>query len=161
MSDEADLCLPTTPPLTFRELTAEEDLRDAFPVVYVLRPRLDLAMFLDHVRRQAAEGYVLAAGYRAPPGARPAGRPVVVAGYRLSSTLVRGPHLFVDDLVTDPVEQGKGHASAMIDWLRGKARAAGVGKVYLDSRDTAVGFYERYGFTFLTSKACWVDAAER
>ena len=145
--------MPTPTPLTIRELTAEADLRAVFPVVRVLRPRLvDLPMFLDHVRRQSAEGYVLAAGYVGD-------KPVVVAGYRLGSTLARGPHLFVDDLVADPAEQGKGHASAMLDWLRGRAVAAGVEKVYLDSRDTAVGFYEQYGFTFLTSKPCWVDAA--
>lgn len=139
--------------LSIRELTAEADLRDVFPLVRVLRPRLvDVSTFLDHVRRQSGEGYVLAVGYVG-------GRPVVVAGYRVGSTLARGPHLFVDDLVTDPAEQGKGHASAMLDWLRGRAVAAGVEKVYLDSRDSAVGFYEQYGFTFLTSMPCWVDAA--
>ena len=29
--------------------------------------------------------------------------------------------------------------------------------MYLDSRVTAKGFYERAGFTFLTSIPCWVD----
>jgi GNAT superfamily N-acetyltransferase len=144
--------MPT--PLIVRRLTTDRELHDAFPVVRELRPRLDLPMFLDHVRRQAAEGYVLVGGYAGGD------RPVVVAGYRLSSTLSRGPHLFVDDLVTAPADQGKGHGAAMLDWLRGQARAAGVERVYLDSRDTAVGFYERCGFTFLTSKPCWVDAAE-
>jgi GNAT superfamily N-acetyltransferase len=136
-----------------RELTAEVDLRAVFPIVRALRPRLDEDGFLAHVRQQAAEGYVVAAGYVD-------GRPVTVAGYRVGSTLSRGPHLFVDDLVTDPAEQGKGYATALLDWLRAKARAAGVGRVYLDSRDSAVGYYEKRGFTFLTSRPCWIDSGE-
>lgn len=139
------------PDLDVRELTTDDDLRSAFPVVRALRPHLDEPAFLAAVRRQRPEGYVLVGGFVE-------GRVVTVAGYRLTCTLARGPHLFVDDLATAPAEQGKGYGRAMIDWLRERARDAGVDRVYLDSRDTAVGFYERAGFTFLTSRPCWVGA---
>ena len=144
---------PAAAGLTIRELTTKADLRDALPVVRALRPHLTDQTFPDLVRRQRAEGYTLVGGFAA-------GRLVIVAGYRLSCTLSRGPHLFVDDLVTAPAEQGKGYGAAMIAWLRATARTAGVARVYLDSRDTAVGFYERAGFTFLTAKPCWVEAGD-
>ena len=144
---------PAAPGLSVRALTTDADLRAALPIVLSLRPYLDEPTFLDRLRRQRAEGYTLVGGFAA-------GRLVAVAGYRLSCTLSRGPHLFVDDLVTAPGEQGKGHGAAMVDWLRATARAAGVARVYLDSRDTAVGFYERLGFTFMTAKPCWLEAGE-
>jgi hypothetical protein len=31
--------------------------------------------------------------------------------------------------------------------------------VYLDSRATARGFYERVGFTFLTAVPCWIETS--
>ena len=139
------------PDLSVRELTGDDDLRAALPVARALRPHLTEQTFSELVRRQRTEGYTLVGGFAA-------GRLVAVAGYRLSCTLSRGPHLFVDDLVTAPGEQGKGYGAAMVGWLRATARSAGVARVYLDSRDTAVGFYERAGFTFLTAKPCWVEA---
>ena len=145
---------PADPPatdLSVRELTTDDDLRAALPVVRALRAHLDEPTFLGLVHRQRAEGYTLVGGFAAD-------RLVAVAGYRLSCTLSRGPHLFVDDLVTAPGEQGRGHGAAMVAWLRVAARSAGVARVYLDSRDTAAGFYERLGFTFLTAKPCWVEA---
>src|SRR4051812_15137823 len=135
----------------FREITNEQDLHAIFPLVQFLRQHLTLETFLTWLQQQRADGYVLVAGYA---GARA----VVAAGYRLTCTLARGPHLFVDDLVTTSDEQGKGYGAGMVQWLRQKAADAGLARVYLDSRDTAVGFYERVGFTFLTSKPCWVEA---
>lgn len=144
---------PPTADWSVRALTTDDDLRAALPIVRALRPHLTEQSFPELVRRQRADGYVLVGGFAA-------GRLVAVAGYRLSCTLARGPYLFVDDLITAPGERGRGHGAAMIDWLRAAARAAGVARVYLDSRDTAVGFYERVGFTFLTAKPCWIDAGE-
>ena len=107
--------------------------------------------FAVQVSRQHADGYRLAGGFVGE-------KLVVVAGYRHACTLSRGPHLFVDDLVTDAAEQGKGYGLAMIAWLRAAARAAGLPQVWLDSRSTAVGFYERAGFTFNSAKPCFISA---
>jgi GNAT superfamily N-acetyltransferase len=137
--------------LQFREITSEQDLHAIFPLVRFLRQHLTMETFLTRLPRQWAQGYVLVAGFA---GARP----VVAAGYRLTCSLSRGPHLFVDDLVTASDEQGKGYGAAMIQWLRRRARDAGVARVDLDSRDTAVGFYERMGFTFAASRPCSIPA---
>ncbi len=85
---------------------------------------------------------------------------MTLAGIRRSHTLSRGEHLFVDDLVTDESLRGRGYGRATIDWLTARARAEGVPRIYLDSRVTARGFYERVGFTFHTSIPCWLDVTK-
>jgi GNAT superfamily N-acetyltransferase len=118
-----------------------------------LRDRITPETFVAEVRRQQRDGgYVLAGGFD------PAGRLVVLAGFRPAHTLSRGPHLFVDDLVTDPNEQGRGHGTAMVAWLRRYAAVQGLSRVWLDSRATAKGFYEQLGFTFNTAGPCWIEA---
>ena len=47
----------------------------------------------------------------------------------------------------------------MIRWLADRARAEGIPKIYLDSRATAKGFYEKIGFTLLTSIPCWLEVS--
>lgn len=117
-----------------------------------LRDRIRIETFLAEVRRQQVEGYRLYAGFDGD-------RVVTLAGVRRSHTLSRGEHLFVDDLVTLEGERGKGYAAEMISWLSARAREEGLERIYLDSRATAKGFYERVGFTFLTSIPCWREVA--
>ena len=134
-----------------RELQADE-LLAAYSIVRQLRAHLESCdAFAAQVARQRADGYRIAGGFAGE-------KLVVVAGYRHTCTLSRGPHLFVDDLVTDAAEQGKGYGLAMIAWLRATARDAGLPQVWLDSRSTAVGFYERAGFTFNSAKPCFIAA---
>jgi GNAT superfamily N-acetyltransferase len=83
---------------------------------------------------------------------------VALAGFRPAHTLSRGPHFFVDDLVTDAARRGAGYGTAMLEWIAARAREHGVPRVYLDSRDTAREFYERLGFTLLTSIPCWIES---
>ena len=80
---------------------------------------------------------------------------------RRSHTLSRGEHLFVDDLVTAEDARGRGHGRAMLEWLGRQAAAEGIPRIYLDSRATAKGFYERIGYTFLTSIPCWKETSPR
>jgi GNAT superfamily N-acetyltransferase len=115
-----------------------------------LRDRIRPEAFLVEVRRQQVEGYRLYGGYEGE-------RLVCLAGARRSHTLARGEHLFVDDLVTLADERGRGRGAGMIGWLAARAREQGISRVYLDSRATAKGFYEKQGFTFLTSIPCWLD----
>jgi ribosomal protein S18 acetylase RimI-like enzyme len=153
MSDH-DTSRGSSPALLIRTLESDEEILAAFPLMHCLRERLATAgAFLADVRRQQADGYALAGGFEAGTG-----RLVVLAGFRRGSTLGRGPHLFVDDLVTEPAAQGRGHGTAMVAWLRRRAAAAGLPRVWLDSRATAKGFYEQVGFTFATAIPCWIDA---
>ena len=133
-----------------RELTTDDDITAAFPVLAELRPHLRAEMFLDVVRGQQRDGYRLFGGFVG-------GAIVVAAGVREAQTLSRGPHLFVDDLVTLRAEQGNGHGTAMLRWLAGHAAERGFTRLYLDSRDTALGFYQQLGFTPLTAVPCWID----
>lgn len=139
--------------LTCRVLRSDEEIQRAFSLMFTLRPRLRQETFLAEVRRQELQGYELV-------GAFEEGRLVALAGVRRSHTLARGEHLFVDDLVTAPDEQRRGRGTALLRWLAARCAAEGIPRVYLDSRDTARGFYARVGFRFLTSMPCWIDVAE-
>jgi GNAT superfamily N-acetyltransferase len=138
--------------LEIAELDRDDALAAAFPLMAELRPRVRTEDFIPQVRAQQREGYRLLGG-------SVGGRYVTLAGYRMATTLVRGRHLFVDDLVTAATEQGKGYGTAMLRRLAEIAGAEGVERVCLDSRDTARTFYEHVGFTMHTSIPCYIDAA--
>ncbi len=116
----------------------------------MLRDPVHAGTFLAEVRRQQHDGYELI-------GAFVGGRLVSLAGVRRTHTLSRGEHLFVDDLVTDEGVRSAGHGAALVRWLAERAASEGIPRIYLDSRLTARGFYERLGFTFHTSVPCWLD----
>lgn len=140
-----------------REIATDGEIAMAFPLMKELRERIREDTFLAEVRRQQIEGYRLYGGFDGE-------RLVALAGVRRSHTLSRGEHLFVDDLVTTGLEQGRGHGKALLSWLATRCTAEGIPRIYLDSRLTAKGFYERAGFTFLTSIPGWIepgDLAER
>jgi GNAT superfamily N-acetyltransferase len=138
--------------LSIAEIALGTEMDAVFDLMVVLRPHLRAESFATQVRAQEAQGYRLAGGHVA-------GRLVVLAGYRLTENLVRGRHLFVDDLVTAPSEQGKGYGEAMLRYLAGRAKEAEMTRVWLDSRDTARTFYEQVGFTVHTSLPCYIDVA--
>ena len=139
-------------PIQIAELTTDAALAAAFPLMSVLRPHLAADTFVAQVRAQQRDGYRLVGG-------SVDGQLVALAGYRRTATLFRGPHLFVDDLVTAPDHQGKGHATALLRHLAAVARAEGVEKIWLDSRITARTYYEKVGFTMITSIPCWIEAS--
>ena len=107
-------------------LTLPEIAR-CFPVMRQLRTHFeDEKKFVEQVERQRAKGFRLAfleddGGVRA------------VAGYRMSESLFSGRFCYVDDLVTDAATRSLGHGGALFDWLVAEARAAGCGKLELDS----------------------------
>jgi GNAT superfamily N-acetyltransferase len=133
-----------------RILETDADILAAFPLMSVLRDRINADTFLAEIRRQQRDGYQLIGGFVD-------GTLVALAGSRPAHTLSRGEHVFVDDLVTDPERRGEGHGAAMLTWIAARAKAAGVPRVYLDSRLTARSFYEQVGFTMMTSIPCWID----
>jgi ribosomal protein S18 acetylase RimI-like enzyme len=136
--------------LEVRELTEDREIADAFPLMHELRPHLRAETFPAQVRRQQSEGYRLFGGFAD-------GRLVVLAGVRDACTLSRGPHLFIDDLVTAASKRGSGHGRAMLHYLANHATERGFGLIHLDSRDTALGFYRRLGFEALTAVPCRVS----
>ena len=139
--------------LQVRELSTDTEISAAYPLARELRDRLREDRFLAEVRRQQVEGYRLYGGFAL-------GRLVALAGVRRTHTLARGEHLFIDDLVTAADARGKGYGAAMLREMAGKARAEGLSRIYLDSRDTARGFYARLGFTFRTSIPAHIEVAD-
>ena len=141
--------------LNIKELLTDEEILGAYPLMRQLRERIRNETFLQEVRGQQLDGYHLIA---ALDGEELVG----LAGIRSTHTLSRGPHLFVDDLVTEQSGQRQGVGTALMQWLERLAAREGLPRIYLDSRATARGFYEKMGFTFHTAIPCWksVTAAE-
>jgi GNAT superfamily N-acetyltransferase len=119
----------------------DEAILACYDVMAELRPHLARADFLATVRAMQADGLRLAC-------IRSEGRVVAVAGYRISSNLFCGRHLYVDDLVTADSERSKGHGKALLAWLRKLAVDEGCEVFHLDSgvqRKRAHQFYLREG----------------
>ena len=117
----------------------DEAIADCYDVMAELRPHVSRAEFLQKVRAMQADGLRLAC-------IREGGRVVAVAGYRISSNLFCGKHLYVDDLVTAEAERSKGHGKALLAWLRALAVENDCDIFHLDSgvqRKRAHQFYLR------------------
>lgn len=138
--------------LVIREPATDDEIASVFALMSVLRPQLKQELFVQQVRRMMSDGYRLAIGRSA--------RVVVAAGYRLSETLARGRHLFVDDLVTDPALQRNGYATQMLRYLAQVARREGIARIHLDTRDSARTYYEKVGFTMFTSIPCAIEVEQ-
>jgi GNAT superfamily N-acetyltransferase len=119
----------------------DEAILACYDVMAQLRLHVGRAEFLPTVRAMQKDGLRLAC-------IREAGRVVAVAGYRISTNLFCGKHLYVDDLVTDEAERSKGHGKELLAWLRQLAVDEDCEVFHLDSgvqRKRAHDFYEREG----------------
>jgi GNAT superfamily N-acetyltransferase len=119
----------------------DEEIVACYDVMAELRPHLAREAFLPTVRAMQKDGLRLAC-------IREEGRVVAVAGYRVSTNLFCGRHLYVDDLVTADAARSKGHGKALLAWLRAQAVAEDCDVFHLDSgmqRKRAHQFYLREG----------------
>lgn len=119
----------------------DADIAACYDVMAELRPHVRREAFVPLVRELQHDGFRLAC-------IRREGRVVAVAGYRLSTNLFCGRHLYVDDLVTAKAERSKGHGSALLAWLRALAVENDCDVFHLDSgvqRKDAHRFYLREG----------------
>lgn len=58
---------------------------------------------------------------------------VAVAGFRLSTSLSWGRHIYIDDLSTLPSARRRGFASELLGWIHDEAERLGCDQVHLDS----------------------------
>jgi GNAT superfamily N-acetyltransferase len=119
----------------------DEEILACYDVMAELRPHLARDDFVPTVRAMQKDGLRLAC-------IREDGRVVAVAGYRVSTNLFCGRHLYVDDLVTADCARSKGHGKALLAWLRAQAVAEDCDVFHLDSgmqRKRAHQFYLREG----------------
>lgn len=134
--------MPAADALDLRAVEDAAAVAACWPVMRQLRPHLLSAdQFVARWRLQAASGYRLAALWRG-------GTPVALAGFRVQENLVYGPHLYVDDLVTDEAERSGGHGALLIAWLAEEGKAFGCARLVLDTPLSNVlghRFYYRCG----------------
>jgi GNAT superfamily N-acetyltransferase len=126
-------------PTTLALAETDAAIARCFPVMQHLRPHLVAADFVTRVRRMQAEGFHLAF-------LEVDGVVVAVAGYRYYEKLFSGKNLYVDDLVTDPLQRSRGHGRTLLAWLAAEARRHGCDQLELDSgvqRADAHRFYFR------------------
>jgi GNAT superfamily N-acetyltransferase len=119
----------------------DEAILDCYDVIAELRPHVAREAFVPTVRALQKDGLRLAC-------IREDGRVVAVAGYRVSTNLFCGRHLYVDDLVTSATARSKGHGKSLLAWLRARAVAEDCEVFHLDSgvqRKRAHQFYLREG----------------
>jgi len=116
-----------------------EEVARCHPVIYELRPHLELEPFVEQVERQKKEGYRLAF-------LEDADAVQACAGFRIVEHLAWGRTLYIDDLVTNSSTRSRGHGHALIAWLKARAWEAGCAQLHLDSgvqRFAAHRFYLR------------------
>jgi len=112
-----------------------------YDVMAELRPHVSREEFLPVVHALRDDGLRLAC-------IRAEGRIVAVAGYRISTNLFYGKHLYVDDLVTADSVRSKGYGKELLAWLRALAVENDCDAFHLDSgvqRKHAHEFYLREG----------------
>lgn len=112
-----------------RELGAGESA-SAWPALRELRPHIgsaeDFARRVDEVQRP--QGYRLVGSFE--PGDAAA---AAAAGFRVADNLAWGRFLYVDDLVTRDSLVRRGHAGALMSWLRMEAGRLDCDQLHLDS----------------------------
>ncbi|WP_354681622.1 GNAT family N-acetyltransferase [Cupriavidus plantarum] len=127
---------------TLQHAETEAELAACFALLQQLRPHLRSAReLIDRTATQRAQGYRLLVVWDA-------GRPVAAAGYRRMDNLIYGPFLYIDDLVTDAGERGRGYGEQLIEAVSGIGRGQGCSQLVLDTglaNALAQRFYFRAG----------------
>lgn len=119
-----------------------EDIAKCSRVMRELRPHIAPETFVPLVQQMMEEGYQLAF-------IEDNGEAMAAIGFRYLQFLVCGKHFYIDDLSTLPNQRGKGHASALLDYVADRARAEGFEVIALDSghqRHVAHRLYLNKGF---------------
>lgn len=125
-------------PVTIRPLQREE-WPNAFSLIRELRTQLLESEFLEFLSKQTPLGYVLV-------GAFFDGKTVGLVGYRPVTTLARGTHLHIDDLIVSPAYREKGIGVKLMDFAEAFGNSFRK-PMFLDSRPEVIKFYEKRGYT--------------
>lgn len=138
VGEEERLAMEGESPSDIRELSSEEDWRQAWEVLCQLRPYLELEYFLTMRRDLQNRGYRLF-------GLFSCSRIVCVAGILIHPHVSRERDFWVHDLVTMEDERSKGHGKNIMRFLEDLAREAGCTRLSVHtrvSRKDAQRFYE-------------------
>lgn len=125
--------------IDIRELTNEEELIEAFPVMHQLRTHLDLSNYLELVgEAQVKHDYKIHALYDE-------NEIIAVIGYMPMTTLYYGRFIWICDFVTDSNKRAKGYGRKLLTFIEDQAEEEGYECVSLSSglqREDAHRFYE-------------------
>ncbi len=113
-------------------------LEDALPLLLQLRPHLTA----DTLREIYREGYIQ--GLRFTAAYDEDGWCLGVAGWRVLANTSAGRKLYVDDLVTDEGQRGRGVGGALLNELAIRAADAGCSLLDLDSGVQRAGAHRFY-----------------
>lgn len=117
--------------VTVRELGAGETALAAAALLE-LRPSFpDAAALVAAADAQRADGYRVVASFDAD--AAPGDAAAAAAGFRVVTMLAHGTFMYVDDLVCRAACRRRGHAGALMAWLREEAVRLGCASWQLDS----------------------------
>lgn len=112
--------------VTIKLVQTDDEIVDCFPAMKQLRTELAEDAFVSTVRGLMSDGFQLA-------GLRAENQVACVAGFRITSNLVLGKHLYIEDLSTLEVARSRGYGAQMMTWLRNLAKAEGCTVLHLDS----------------------------
>ena len=112
--------------MKIHEATGQQTILHCFEAMHALRPHLRKETFVDKIQELRKQGYHLV--YTEENN-----KAVSVAGFRFTELLAWGKAIYIDDLSTLPEARGKGHASALLDYLFALAKENGCAQVHLDS----------------------------
>lgn len=125
-------------------LVADDGRAAALALLQQLRPHLTVAMVAERVAEQQAAGYEL-------HGAFAGDRLVAVAGGSMRTSLSQGRHYHLDDLMVAEEGRNRSVGRTLLTFVEQSARDRGSLSFHLAARPSAIGFYEKLGYTFATS----------
>ncbi len=123
-------------------LVGADEIKGCYGLMRQLRPHLSSEReFVERWRSLSGDGYrLLALFVRKDIKA--------LAGFQRQESFVHGAFLYVNDLVTDASDRGRGYGTLLMERLKTEGRALGCRKLVLDSGlENALGhrFYYRQG----------------
>lgn len=121
-----------------KELTTQEQLKEAFPVLIQLRTNLTEALYLDLLQEMQIDGYKLFALYNNE-------KIVSLAGLSWRINFYNKRHVFIYDLVTDSEHRSFGYGEELLSYIHSWAKDQGAEYIALESglqRIHAHRFYE-------------------
>ncbi len=125
-------------------IKSQSDFVRCFPVLKELRQHLEFEEFIAiYEEAGKSNGYQLVA-------AETNGEIAAVMGYRILWDLVRGKHVYVDDLVSTATKRSQGLGEELLDYAEEVAKAEGCSTLRLCAfieNERAIKFYERLGWT--------------
>ena len=121
-----------------KELTTQEQWKEAFPVLVQLRTDLTEVLYLDLLQEMQKDGYKLYALYNNE-------KIVSLVGLSWRINFYNKRHIFIYDLVTDAEYRSSGYGEELLSYIHSWAKEQGADYVALESglqRIHAHRFYE-------------------